>query len=262
MQTKSKVLPKMAPPAFHTMKRRKLQAMSNNDDEKADVSMSSSGGFRPQSGGSSQTPLSMVRFKEPSSNVFEYHHFVRRVEMGAFTITGATAAEVVYDLDRSALQLISDFAALAAVFNRYRITRIVWNFLPQLTGWPQGTASVTKPLCLSWLNLSSAPSLSLPANFSDALDDCTSVLQDVGRPFTLDYRPMIGASVDEDSDVPASYIIEDARPSPWIPVTNTVIAHRGGSVFGQVALNNGAPANPSQYFTVHVTTYFDMDMIK
>jgi len=97
VQSKSKVLSKMNPPAFHTMKRRKYEAMTQNEDSKSDVSMNE---FKSQSNGASETALSMVRFKDPSAPVFEYHHFVRRIQMGDFTILGATGAEVTYDLDR------------------------------------------------------------------------------------------------------------------------------------------------------------------
>lgn len=53
----------------------------------------------PQSGHSLQAPLSMVRFKDPASSVFDYHHITRRVQQSDMIISGATGAQAAFSLN-------------------------------------------------------------------------------------------------------------------------------------------------------------------
>lgn len=257
MQTGSKVLSRMDPPAFGDSKKRKIVAMSQNDD----AEMKSSSSAVKQSMSVAIAPLSTVRFKDPGSNVFEYHHFVRRIQTNDFTITGATNSTTTYDLNRNWTQLVSDYAELSAIFSRYRITRMVWHFVPVITDWTQGASTTTKPMVSSWVNRHSDYNNMIPSTWGDQIDDCTAQMQDAGKPFTIDYSPFIAATTDELAGG-ASYIVKDGRQAPWIPVTNSAITHLGGQVIGYVTLNTGSEGVYSQKFAVFVTTYFDCDSIQ
>lgn len=219
-------------------------------------------GMQPQqSMTTSSAPLSMVRFKDPASNVFEYHHFVRRIDAGSFQLTGATNAEASFNLNSTATGLISDFASLATIFNRYRITRLVWQFIPCITTWDE-VSTTGRPLVLSFVNRRSDYTNSAPSSFADALDDCTSVIQNGGTPFSVDYNPMAAATEDLIDAVPVSHAVENGQPSPWIDTAIANISHIGGSVWAKVSSNGGAAGSVSQTWRVYVTTYFDMDNIK
>jgi len=216
----------------------------------------------PQSGGQSIAPMSMVRFKNPASAVFDYHHMVRRYQATDLIVTGATGAEIFKSLDATFAGLVSDYAAIAALYNRYRITRIVWQFIPQITSWVQSSSVSTKPSVISFVNRHSDYTAAVPGTFADGLDDCECQMHDAGQPFVIDYAPFCMSTTDIIDAVPATVVVNDGRPAPWIETSNEDILHIGGRVIAKVALNTGAAGVVSQQFTIFVTTYFDVDNIK
>jgi len=239
-------------------KRTSAAAFGQNlsSDDRKDMGMR-----EQQSMSSSQAPLSMVRFKDPASNVFEYHHFVRRIDGGTLTIAGATGAETSFSMNSTATGLISDFAALAAVFNRYRITRQVWQFMPVVTTWDE-TSTTGKPLILAFVNRRADYTNSFPSSFADCLDDCTALVKDAGQPFVVDYCPNAAQTVDIIDAIPVSHAVEDGKPSPWIDTQIANIQHIGGAIWCKVGFNGGAAGAVSQIYRIFCTTYFDMDNIK
>lgn len=237
-------------------KRTSAQAFSQNlsEDDWKDLGMNP-----PQSNGAAIAPLSMVRFKNPASDCFDYHHFVRRSKQADFIITGATGAEVTGNINITAASAISDFTNLAAIYGRYRITRVIWQFLPQITSWVQSSSAATKPLFCAFVNRHSDYTAQVPGSYADAIDDLSTTIYDAGQPIVIDYAPFCMRTLDVVDDSPATQVVNDGAPAPWIETSESHIVHLGGQVTGKVALNTGASGVISQQFSVILTVYFDMD---
>lgn len=214
----------------------------------------------PQSGAGADAPLSKVRFLRPNASVFDYHHVTRRVQQSDFTISGASGTETQYAITGTLLTFVPDYANLVAIYGRYRITRVIYQFIPILTNWPQN-GSVAKPIVLSFVNKSSAYTSNIPSSFADCLDDLDAVPHDAESPFVIDYMPM-PQRTEDDIETGGSTVVESATEPRWFPTGDDAIKHSGGVVIGKVTSNGGVAGLVSQQFIVYSTVYVDFDSQK
>lgn len=150
-----------------------------------------------------------------------------------------------------------DYANFVAIYSRYRITRVIFEFLPLLTTWPQNGSNLL-PMIFSWVNTSAAFINDVPATFADQVDDLNSTMHDPTKPFKVDTCPQAETTIDM---LPA-VAMADGMKAPWIDSSQSTITHAVGQVFWLVTGNGGAPALVSGQFAVFSTAYIDFDSQK
>lgn len=230
-------------------KRRKYDAISAQNDE--DPSVSSN---RSQSGGLSMVaPLSSVRFKDPSSSVFDYHHYCTRVRLGDLNIPSGASAylSTVYKFQVSDLP---NWSNLKNVYERYRVTRLVMECIPYHEGgFIVDTAPGFKKATVYsriYRGVGAAT-----ANEGQMLDSQDSVIRNAEKPFAISWTPngLEELKMEEEVGGPDAAVPVLAG---WYPVAKDYI-NQYGVEFGVKGNQTIADAIP--IFQVFLTVYYDMD---
>lgn len=260
LQVRSKIRKTMDPPSS---KRRKFQELSQNlfsQDEEKKM------GIESQTMGPQIAPLSMVRFKDISSTVFEYVHQVRRVQAATpiMTCGGAAASSGMYTCTATMGGLIPDLASLDNVFERIRITRVQWEFSPTLNmGFTAPTATaIGLPMVGSWIPTNADQALNPPTSWTDLVDEPRTKITKGNMSFTLDSLPVVCEQPEVNIDgVGFNQVSYNNLEAPWLPCGqgNATSFYSGVVGWYQPA---GVANYTSQCFYVSVITWFDLDTVK
>lgn len=251
-QVKSKAFKSMDPPS----KRRKAQFISSENLWSS--SEEKSGGQERQGLGPVESALSMVRFKEPSSTMFEYHHMVRRVQLANFQVYGVAGTKYTFSGQSILSGLITDIATISNLYERIRITRIRFDFIPKILTNTVDVANTTVrcfPDVLTYIPKNAQMALGVPADYDAAVDDLQSAIQPGNRAFAIDTIPLILNSETINVSSGSSTLVTEME-APWVLSTTNPNFFVGNAYFKVVS---GSALQYSQIYSVMATTWFDVD---
>lgn len=259
LSVRSKVRKTMDPPSS---KRRKFAEMSQDllsQDEKKEM------GLTTQAMGPQEAPLSMVRFKDISSNVFEYVHQVRRVQAATpiMTCGGADGSNGIYALKATLVGLIPDISSLDNVFERIRITRVQYEFTPTFTQafTAPDASAIGFPMVAHWIPSNANQALNPPASWADIIDEPKAKILKGNMSFTVDSIPVVAETVYVEVDgVGNTQVSYNDLEAPWLPcgVANATTFYSGEVIWYQPS---GTANYTSQCYYVSVVTWFDLDTV-
>lgn len=230
-------------------KRRKYDALSSQNDEDPSISAN-----RTQSGGlSAVAPLSSVRFKDPSAAVFDYHHYCTRIRLEDLNaVSGASIFQSnVYKFQ---IQSLPNWANLKTVYERYRVTRIVMEFLPyHESGFVVDTAPpLKKPSVYTRIYRGVG---NVATNQTEILDNQDSVIRNAEKAFAISFTPNALEDISMEDDVKATDPIVP-QLSPWLPVSKDTVYHYGVETAVQ---SNQTLSVDLPIFMCYAIVYYDMD---
>lgn len=257
LQMRSKIRKTMDPPGLLS-KRRKVNMLSQNlfseeEDQKMGVERQGASSY-------TKAPLSKVRFLPPETPLFDYHHFCRRVSIDPWVIVGTTGHEEVMPLTCTVPGTILDMPNLAAVYDRFRVNRIRWDFTPNLlTQNPQAQATTQTFPEVAYMVFKSAQDINnAPSTFDGQVDDTSTVIVRGNQAFSVDTLPIV-MQQDTVSVNSGSTNIYSELDAPWLPTTSNPNFFVGQII---VKVPYGYVTSISQIYSVVVTTWFDMDSQK
>lgn len=230
-------------------KRRKYDALSSQNDEDPSVSVN-----RAQSGGLSVVaPLSSVRFKDPSSSVFDYHHFCTRIRLDDLNVSSG-ASTYTPSTYKFQIQSLPNWANIKTVYERYRVTRLVMDCIPyHENAFIVDTApAFKKPTVYSRIfrGYNSASSTEV-----EILDSQDTVIRNCEKEFAISWTPNALEDTNMEDDVKATDPIQPTL-APWLQVSKDTVYHYGVE-FG--VKSNQTLAADIPIFQVFLTVYYDMD---
>lgn len=227
--------------------RRKYDAISSQNDSDPAVSANP-----VESGnGASIAPLGLVRFKDPSSTVFDYHHFVRRIRCGNIVMDSGVAGTAVHYQAAFTLANIPDYAELAALYGRYRFTRVVFSMTP-IYNAATPLAGYSVPLIFSRIYRGSGDIIDTEIK---ALNTPEVTQHTFPAEFHISMTPN-AREINRMEEAVASTNTFDGVLAPWIDVDRYKVDHWG---FECLVINNHTFASVVQLYTVIATVYIDCD---
>lgn len=229
-------------------KRRKFNAMSSQNDD--DPSVASN----PQESGlSAVAPLSMVRFKDPGSSVFDYHHFVRRVKLAPVGVAAGALGTALYRSYNVAFSQIADYLQLAALYGRFRFTRFIFEFVPT---YVPGISSAGVPAPLLYSNVYRAGYEDPSDTELKMLNNPQAVRNNYGS-FTISCTPSAVKEEKMEDNSPAFVSDTTVTLAPWVDTTQgNSLSFFGAEVLVVNTYNVGASYD---VYNVICTVYFDCD---
>ena len=254
LSMRSKARKAMDPPGS---KRRKLSKfMSQNFTE----SEEKEAGNAPQGGPNAPvaSALSMVRFKDIGSTVFDYHHFSRRKYVGTWGVPGTGGAVTLYNCNFTKGGSIVDIADLSNIYGRFRVTRAQWEFIPHFGTQEVGFAAGSQQ-CMPDIGVQTFGSAydlnNANTTWPEFVDDTQTIMYKGNQTFTVDCMPLI-AELTQMSVNSGSANLYLEGEAPWIPTANDP-----NFFCGQVAawVPYGSIANYAQYYSVYLTVWVDFD---
>lgn len=230
-------------------KRRKYDALSSQNDEDPTVSIN-----RPQSSQlSTVAPLSSVRFKDPSSTVFDYHHYCTRIRLADLN-QAAGAASYLSTVYKFQVVDLPNWANLKAVYERYRISRMVLEAIPYHENAFVGDTApfFKKPSIYTRIYRGVGSTTTTEAEMLDSQD---SVIRNAEKPFAISWTPNALEEVSMEDEIKTG---DHAAPqlAPWLSVAKEDINHYGVE-FG--VRGNQLIADAIAIYQIFVTVYYDMD---
>lgn len=227
-------------------KRRKIDAISRENDEDASVSI------RPaQNQNTLITSLSNVRFKDISSSTFDYHHFARRIHPANVTFAAGAAGTVSYTTYGVRFSDIADYSEIAGLYARYRITRLVFEFQPLFNIQSLYTyGSIRPPIVYHRIYRANEAQMLTEAN---ALTDTDVVVHSNMQPFQVSLTP----NVTEDNEMKESGAATSLTTlfSPWIRTSEVNVWHYGLEC---LVVNTSTVVEASNLYSCICTLYFDV----
>jgi len=229
-------------------KRRKYNAISSQNDDDPAVSQNPA-----QSGLSAIAPLNMVRFKDPASDVFDYHHFVRRLNVGFISTAVGASGTAGYLAIATTFRGIPDHAELSALYGRFRMTRFVFEFVPTFV---PGISAAGTFAPLIYTDVFRAGYEDPSNTESKMLNNPRAVRNNYGY-FQISCTPNAVKEVKMDDFAPAPITDSTVTLAPWIDSTTGIdIAHYGAEI---LVVNTNAIVSAYAIYTCILTVYFDMD---
>jgi len=229
-------------------KRRKFNAISSQNDDDPAVSENPA-----QSGLSAIAPLNMVRFKDPASDVFDYHHFVRRLNVGFISTAAGAAGTSGYLAIATTFRAIPDQAELSALYGRFRMTRFVFEFVPTFV---PGISAAGTFAPLIYTDVFRAGFEDPSNSETKMLNNPRSVRNNYGY-FQISCTPNAVKEVKMDDVAHAAITDSTITLAPWIDSTTGLdIEHYGAEV---LVVNTNIVAQSYSIYSVILTVYFDMD---
>jgi len=230
-------------------KRRKYQAISSQNDEDPSVSNN-----RVQSGDAVVTALSSVRFKQPVSAVFDYHHFVRRLRLADVSTTVGVANSVVHNSWTVRLLDLNDKAAIQSLYGRYRFVRLVFEWMPAYDGgWPK-QGGVPPIMYRRVYRGGDANTINTEVK---ALDDPKVEVSPVDEKWAISMTPSCTAENKIMDDEPVYSSNAQALFSPWLDTSKDDWVHYGCET---LLLQRGFAFGEAVYCgTMYLNVYFDCD---
>jgi len=231
-------------------KRRKFDAISSQNDADPSVAVAPE-----QSGHASIAPLSTVRFADPSSSVFDYHHFVRRLRLSDVDIPAGAAGAVNRFIYTFSFNDIPDRLELAALYGRYRFSRVVFEFTPMWSPiFPLGAIpGAALPLIFSRPFRGSED----PADTQTKALNCPDMIARKIDKFAIGMTP--NALVTDDMiESGATATVYNDQMAPWIDVDKYLVTHWGAEM---LTVNTQAYGAGFAVYTVIATVYIDCDEV-
>lgn len=230
-------------------KRRKYQVISSQNDEDPTVSNN-----RIQSGDAIVTALSSTRFKPQTSDIFDYHHFTRRVRLADVSTVAGVANSVVHNAWTLRLADLNDKAAIQSLYGRYRFVRLVFEWVPGYDGaWPmQGGVPP-----LMYRRIFRGGGDNAINTEVKALDDPKVEVSTVDEKWAISMTPSCTSENVMVDDEPQ--YVQNPQPmfSPWLDTAKDDWLHYGCET---LLLQRGfAFANVIYCGTMYVNVYFDCD---
>lgn len=229
-------------------KRRKFDAMSSQNDEDPSVSLN-----RPQTGELAGTaPLSSVRFKDPSSTVFDYHHFCTRIRCAAVTVPAEAKDHYTSQMYRFTFSGLPDSADLSQSYSRYRITRIVMEFCPVFNNIPTTLGSTYRQGVVYGRIYRGLTFVTSTEQQMLSVQDATHWM--TYEPHSVSWTPnAIEANEEEEAKTETG---ETPVLAPWIPMSKQTVYHYGYEI-GVTNLSTNDTA--TDVYAVYATVYYDCD---
>lgn len=228
-------------------KRRKYNLLSSQNDDDPMVSVN-----KQQSSFGQRAPLSVVRFKDPSASVFDYHHYVKRIEYGRI-YNNEGAVDTVSNYQISVLaNTVEGWANLQAVYERYRITRLVFDAVPVHNAAYNGGSNPADMVTYGpWRGESNY------TTWSDVIDDGDFVITDAGKGFSYSCTPNTNHTDTEQES--GAHSSTDMTLAPWLSTTDEAVYHCGV----QIMIKNAQAYNPHETrYHLFITLYMDFDNTK
>lgn len=227
-------------------KRRKFDAISRENDEDASVSVKP-----PQNQNSLITSLSNVRFKDISSSVFDYHHFVRRFNGSSLSVIAGGPGTTNYSGQTFTFSQIPDYTEIAALYSRYRFTRVVIEVIPKYTPQTLYTwGSQLPPTLYHRIYRGNDSAMSTEVR---ALTDNDAVCHEDLKPFSISFTP--STTVDNDMKESGATSSLNVIEAPWIRTSETGVFHYGVEF---LPVNNSTFAQGLDIWKVNYTVWFDV----
>lgn len=227
--------------------RRKYDAMSSQNDADPSVAVN------PVQSGSTAAiaPLSSVRFADPSSSIFDYHHFVRRIRCATVIMDAGAAGTVNHYQAAFTFQNIPDYAELSALYGRYRFTRVVFQFVPVYNAAFPASGFVSGVV------------YSRPYRGSEdiidtevkALNTSEVIIHTAPHEFNVSLTPN-ARSIDQMEEAVATTNVFNGVLAPWIDVDKYKVDHWGVEC---LVVNQMTLAGAVQLYNVFATVYIDCD---
>lgn len=233
-------------------KKRKYTALSFQNDEDPSVSDN-----RVQSGTATVAPLSSVRFKPAPSSVFDYHHFVRKVKLNSIYTAIGAAGTVVHNIWAVKFSDILDATELAAVYGRYRITRLVFEWCAGYDGvFPASNSGDFLACPLFYRRIFRSSGVDAADTEAKMLQDPSAESSPASRGWFLSMTPNMVA--DQSMEQSGGVVVEPViTMAPWIDTDQRNQYHFG---IETTIVQRGSAFAATEYLgDLYCQIYFDMD---
>lgn len=225
-------------------KKRRYNAISVEND--ADSSVSQNG---VQTSHGRTAPLSVSRFSHPSATVFDYHHYVRRFQTDPITVYNGIAGSLSNVASYTSLNAVSDAADLIKIYDRYRVVRVVVEFMPVYGAGNTNALPAEQVYYRLWRGDDQITTV------QGMLNDADTEITMSNKPFTITFTPNTIFN-ETDEKISGASAGKEITLAPWLTTANNDVKQYGWQV---MMVNRQAYDAAYLRYSVFVTMYFDMD---